>query len=210
MACLFGCLMSSASIQKLFCGIYSVFKCSFNEFVGEKVVTPSYSSTILGLPPWMPFIYFNCLSAVARASSTVWNTKDILALFLISEESLQSLTILMLSVRFLDIPYQGEKCPSIASLLSTFVIEMRFFWIYWDDHVYFLYSFGTRYYINWYSCVESLLQTWNKSHLITVYNTFYKVQDSIANILLIFFASKHEKYQFIIFLCHFIWFLLLR
>ena len=39
----------SASIQKLFCGIYSVFKCSFDEFVGEKVVSPSYSSAILAL-----------------------------------------------------------------------------------------------------------------------------------------------------------------
>ena len=47
--CLSGCLMSSASIQKLFCGIYSAFKCSFDEFVGEKVVSLSYSSTILGL-----------------------------------------------------------------------------------------------------------------------------------------------------------------
>ena len=45
------CLMSSASIQKLFYGIYSAFKCSFDEFVGEKVVSPSYFSTILGLPP---------------------------------------------------------------------------------------------------------------------------------------------------------------
>ena len=51
MGCLSGYLMSSASIQKLFCGICSVFKCSFNEFVGENVVSPSYSSTILGLPP---------------------------------------------------------------------------------------------------------------------------------------------------------------
>ena len=48
MSCFSGCLMSSASIQKLFCGIYSVFKCSFDEFVGEKVVSPSYSSAILG------------------------------------------------------------------------------------------------------------------------------------------------------------------
>ena len=46
MGCLFGCLMYSASIQKLFCGICSVFKCSFHEFVGEKVVSPSHSSTI--------------------------------------------------------------------------------------------------------------------------------------------------------------------
>ena len=50
MGCFSGCLMSSAGIQKLFCGIYSVFKCSFDEFVGKKVVSPSYSSTILGLP----------------------------------------------------------------------------------------------------------------------------------------------------------------
>ena len=45
-----GCLMSSAGIQKLFCGIYSVFKCSFDEYVGEKVVSPSYSCAILGPP----------------------------------------------------------------------------------------------------------------------------------------------------------------
>ena len=43
--------MSSAGIQKLFCGIYSAFKCSFDEFVGEKVFSPSYSSAILDPPP---------------------------------------------------------------------------------------------------------------------------------------------------------------
>ena len=36
--------------SELFCGIFSAFKCYFDEFVGEKVVSPSYSSTILGLP----------------------------------------------------------------------------------------------------------------------------------------------------------------
>ena len=46
-----GRLMSSANDQRLFCGVYSAFKCSFNEFVGEKVVSPSYSSTILARPP---------------------------------------------------------------------------------------------------------------------------------------------------------------
>ena len=52
MGCFSGCLMSSAGIQKLFCGIYSAFKCSFDEFVAEKVVYPSYSSAILGPPPY--------------------------------------------------------------------------------------------------------------------------------------------------------------
>ena len=51
MGCFSGCLMSSAGIQKLFCGMYSAFKCSFDEFVGEKVVSLSYSSAILGPPP---------------------------------------------------------------------------------------------------------------------------------------------------------------
>ena len=56
MGCFSGCLMSSAGIQKLFCGIDSAFKCSFDEFVEEKVVSPTYSSSISGLPP--PFIDF--------------------------------------------------------------------------------------------------------------------------------------------------------
>ena len=51
MGCLSGCLVSSASIQKLFCGSCSAFKWSFDQFWGEKVVSLSYSSTILGPPP---------------------------------------------------------------------------------------------------------------------------------------------------------------
>ena len=51
MSCFSGCLMYSAGIQKLFCGIYSAFKCSFDEFVVEKVFSPSYSSAILAPPP---------------------------------------------------------------------------------------------------------------------------------------------------------------
>ena len=56
MGCLSGCLMSSSSIQKLFCGIFSAFKCSFDEFVREKVVPVSYSSAILG-PPLKNLVY---------------------------------------------------------------------------------------------------------------------------------------------------------
>ena len=53
-----GCLMSSASIQKLFCGMCSAFKCSFVEFVGEKMVSLPYSPTILGPPPHV-YIYIH-------------------------------------------------------------------------------------------------------------------------------------------------------
>ena len=50
MGCHSGCLVSSANVQKSFCEICSAFKWSFNEFVVDKVVSPSYSFTILGLP----------------------------------------------------------------------------------------------------------------------------------------------------------------
>ena len=53
MGCFSGRLMSAASDQKLFCKLCSPFNCSFDEFVGEKVVSPSYSSAIFLLPPWL-------------------------------------------------------------------------------------------------------------------------------------------------------------
>ena len=59
MGCFSGCLMSSASIQRLFSGIYSAFKCSFDEFVGEKVVFPSCSSIILAAMTLIVLSVFN-------------------------------------------------------------------------------------------------------------------------------------------------------
>ena len=56
MGCFSGCLMSSASIQKLFGGIYSALKCSFDEFAREKVISPSYSSAIFSKIPFGIFV----------------------------------------------------------------------------------------------------------------------------------------------------------
>ena len=44
-------LMTSASDQKLFCEVCSAFGYSFDESVGEKVASPSYSSASLAPPP---------------------------------------------------------------------------------------------------------------------------------------------------------------
>ena len=69
LGCFSGFLMSSAGIQKLFCGIYSTFKCSFAEFVGEKVFSPSYSSAILAPPPLSHLIFASsrllCLNSIS-------------------------------------------------------------------------------------------------------------------------------------------------
>ena len=53
MGCLSGCLMSSASIQRLFCRICSAFKCYFDEFVGGEsgllVLFPRHLRAVLQL-----------------------------------------------------------------------------------------------------------------------------------------------------------------
>ena len=56
MGCFSGRLRSSASDQKLFCRLSSPFCCSFDEFVEEKVISPSYSSAILTPPPNSSFL----------------------------------------------------------------------------------------------------------------------------------------------------------
>ena len=56
MGCFSGCLMSAASNQKLFCKLCSPFCCSFDEFVEEKMISPSYSSAILTPPPQCFFL----------------------------------------------------------------------------------------------------------------------------------------------------------
>ena len=74
LGCFSGCLMSSAGIQKLFCGIYSTFKCSFDEFVGEKVFSPSYSSAILA-PPLEYFYYYRKFNWTIVMYISVWSLR---------------------------------------------------------------------------------------------------------------------------------------
>ena len=76
LGCFSGCLMSSAGIQKLFCGVYSAFTCSFDEFVGEKVVSPSYSSAILGPPRTYIFRNGNTGSTNLFKKKNIFQTLD--------------------------------------------------------------------------------------------------------------------------------------
>ena len=71
MGCFSGRLMSAASDQKLFCELCSPFNCSFDEFVGEKVVSPSYSSAIL-TPPNLYFLIPSIQFSSVQSLSHVW------------------------------------------------------------------------------------------------------------------------------------------
>ena len=67
MGCLCVCLVSSARIQKLFCGSCSASKWPFDEFVGVKLGSPSYSSAILGLSPMLNFLRFSFFNISMKA-----------------------------------------------------------------------------------------------------------------------------------------------
>ena len=70
MGCFSGCLMSAASDQNLFCKLCSPFCCSFNEFVEEKVITPSYSSAILTSSSSFIYPLSSALSSVSSVFIT--------------------------------------------------------------------------------------------------------------------------------------------
>ena len=76
MVCFSGCLMSSASLQKLFCGVCSVLKCSFEEFVREKVVFTSYSSAILGPPLLFNFSLGQLLELIYHFDNIIKTNKQ--------------------------------------------------------------------------------------------------------------------------------------
>ena len=115
-----GCLMSSASIQKLFCRIYSALKCSFDEFVGEKVVSPSYSSAILGPPLHLTgFLFFLVLSCISCLCILEINPLPVVSLAIIVSHSegsfhfrislaVQKLLSLIRSYLFIFINLGGE------------------------------------------------------------------------------------------------------
>ena len=113
--------MSSTSIQKLFCGICSAFKCSFDEFVGEKVVSPSYSSTILG-PPRIDAFELGCWR---RLLSVPWTARrsNLSILKEISPE--YSLEGLMLKLKLRYFGHLMQRADSFEKTMMLGKIEGR-------------------------------------------------------------------------------------
>ena len=74
MGCLSGCLVSSASVQKLFCGSCSAFKWSFDEFVGGEICLLILFLHHLRTPPHSSD--FNISSNVPQ-SSFLWDRWNI-------------------------------------------------------------------------------------------------------------------------------------
>ena len=75
MGCLSGCLMSSVSIQKLFCRICSAFKCSFSEFVGRESGLPVLFLCHLRTTASLSFLKFKVNGGEVAQASGAMGTK---------------------------------------------------------------------------------------------------------------------------------------
>ena len=56
-----------------------------------------------------------------------------------------------------------------------------FLCIYWDDHMVFLLQFvNMMYHVDWFAYIEESWHSWNKPHLIMVYDPFNVLLDSVC------------------------------
>ena len=138
-----GCLVSSASIQKLFCASYLTCKWSFDEFVGEKIVSLPYSSAILGQPPVLLFSIFSnsslkfsfkfshCASLLLfiylDEPSLSWSMKNLLLFF-----SLQHVGYLAVAYKLLVV-----VCEHLAVVCQILFPDQRsnLGFLHWDCRV---------------------------------------------------------------------------
>jgi len=75
LSCFSQCLVSFTSFQKLFFGSCSKCKWSFNEFVVEKVVSPSYTSSIL--EESQHTFHLVCFPGGSDSKESAWNAGEL-------------------------------------------------------------------------------------------------------------------------------------
>ena len=115
-------MKSSVSVQKLFYGSCSIFKRPCDEFVGEKVVSPSYSFAILGLPSdFRIFImdFYTCnmveniFCILDKLQMGLYNFGNILHIFIYNQHALPEHTHKHIhmhitdTLNYLNIRFQG-------------------------------------------------------------------------------------------------------
>ena len=171
-------------------------------------------------PFWIHFLSFSSLIAMARTSKTMLNNSGEsgnLVLFLILVE--------MASVFhhwgwcWLWVCYIWPLLCWVSSLYAYFLegfyhkwvlnFVKIFFCIYWDDHLVFILLFVNMvYHFDWFVYIEESLHSWDKPHLIMVYDHFNVLLESVCWCFVEDFCiSVHQWYwPVVFFLCDiFVW-----
>ena len=144
-------------------------------------------------PTWIPFISFYALIAVANTSKTMLNSSgesghpcfvpdfkenafNFSPLRIMFSVGLSYIALIML-----------RYVPSIPTFWRVFYHKWMlnfvkgFFCIYWDNHVVFIFQFvNVVYCIDWFAAIKESLHSWDKAHLVMVYDFFNMLLDSVC------------------------------
>ena len=146
------------------------------------------------LPPFQfgCLFFFSCVISVARTSNTMLNRNgerghpclvpDVSgkALFLSIEYDVgcQSLIYGLCYVQECSLYSHFAECFYQKWVL--YLIKC-FFWIYWYDHVIFVFAvIDVMYYVYWFANIVLSLHPWNESHLVMVYDLFNVLLDTVC------------------------------
>ena len=83
--------------------------------------------------------------------------------------------------------YYVEVCSFYSCFLQSFNHKWMlnfvkgFFCIYWDNHMVSIFQFvNVVYHIDWFADIKESLHSWDKAHLVMVYDFFNMLLDSIC------------------------------
>ena len=144
-------------------------------------------------PIWIPFIYFSALIAVAKTSKTMLSSSGeighpcLVPDFRGNAFNFSPLRIMFCCGFVIYGFYYVEVCSFYSCLLEGFYHKWMlnfvkgFLCIYWDNHMVFIFQFvNVVYYVDWFVDIEEFLHSWDKAHLVMMYDLFNMLLDSVC------------------------------
>ena len=150
-------------------------------------------SFISSLTFWIHFISFSSLITMARTSKTMlnksgksghlclnsWFWRKCFQFFTIENNVCCGFVIYGLYYVEIDSLY----AHFLESFYDKYVLNFikSFFCIYWDNHMPLIFQFvNLVYYIDWFADIKESLHSWDKAHLVMVYDLLNMLLDSVC------------------------------
>ena len=157
------------------------------------IMSSARSESFISFLIWVPFVYFSSLISMARTSKTMLNNSGKsghpclvpdLRGHAFSFSPLRIIFAVGLSyISFMYVDVHSFSALFLKSFYNKWVLNFveSFFWIYWNDHMVFIFQFvNMGYNTDWFVYVEESWHPWEKPNLIMVSHLFNVLLDSVC------------------------------